>query len=87
MAAAPKTEGAAQLASPVDPAVFLPRERARYRYEGSLTTPPCSEVVDWNVYEQPIEVAAEDIATFKSLFPMNARPLQAIGRRFLLKGA
>jgi carbonic anhydrase len=85
MAAAPKQEGVAPLSEALDPAGFLPAAQARYRYAGSLTTPPCSETVDWNVFEQTIEVAAEDSAAFKALFPMNARPLQSIGRRFLLK--
>jgi len=86
MAAAPKAEGEASLAAAVDPKSFLPKSKARFRYEGSLTTPPCSEIVDWNVFEQPIEVAEKDIRAFVNLFPMNARPLQAVGRRFLLKG-
>jgi carbonic anhydrase len=86
MAAAPKTEGAGQLAAAIDPKKFLPKKPERFRYEGSLTTPPCTEIVDWNVFEQPIEVAETDIAAFVALFPMNARPLQTIGRRFLLKG-
>jgi carbonic anhydrase len=38
-------------------------------------------VADWNVYEQSVEVAA-----FKANFPMNARPLQPVNRRFLLRG-
>ncbi|MCW2316554.1 carbonic anhydrase [Rhodoblastus acidophilus] len=86
MAAAPKAEGEAALAAAIDPKSFLPKTKARFRYEGSLTTPPCSEIVDWNVFEQPVEVAESDIRAFVNLFPMNARPLQAIGRRFLLKG-
>ncbi len=85
-ATAPKTEGAAALAAPLDPAKFLPKAKKFYRYEGSLTTPPCSEVVDWTVYEAPIEVASADIETFRKAFPMNARPLQQMNRRFLLKG-
>jgi carbonic anhydrase len=87
MARAPKKEGSATLISPVDPNAFLPVDRTRFRYEGSLTTPPCSETVDWNIYAAPIEVAQSDIAAFKSIFPMNARPLQQPGRRFLLKTA
>jgi len=86
MAAAPKTEGEATLSAPVDPNKLLPKNRARFRYEGSLTTPPCSEIVDWNVFEQPIQVAEADISAFVKLFPMNARPLQTVGRRFLLRG-
>lgn len=86
MAAAPGTEGKKTLAAPLNPAGLLPSDTRRFRYEGSLTTPPCSEIVDWNILETPIEVDAVDILAFKSIFPMNARPLQAMGRRFLLKG-
>lgn len=86
MAIAPKGEGEQKLAKPIEPESFLPKSRTRFRYQGSLTTPPCSEVVDWNVLIEPIPVAATDIAAFRMMFPMNARPLQAANRRFLLKG-
>jgi carbonic anhydrase len=86
MQVAPKKEGEKALDKPADPRQFLPASRALYRYKGSLTTPPCSEVVDWNVYEQPIDVAAEDIEAFRAIFPMNARPVQPVNRRFLLRG-
>lgn len=85
MAAAPKAEGAASEPIALTLAGLLPWERARYRYEGSLTTPPCSEVVDWNVFAAPVEVAQADIEAFRALFPMNARPIQSVNRRFLLK--
>ena len=86
MRAAPKSEGEKDLDKPLDPRQFLPASQSLYRYQGSLTTPPCSEVVDWNVYEQAVEVADEDIEAFKAIFPMNARPLQPLNRRFLLRG-
>ncbi|MFG1479454.1 carbonic anhydrase family protein [Xanthobacter sp. V4C-4] len=84
-AAAPKSEGSAPLPGPFDPSALLPQARGLYRYEGSLTTPPCSEVVDWNVFATPITVAQADIDAFRAIFPMNARPLQAVNRRFLLQ--
>ena len=50
---------------PADPAIhprgLLPAQRTYYHYEGSLTTPPCSETVDWIVLTQPIEVDEDDI--------------------------
>lgn len=85
MGAAPHKPGKADLAAPLDPSALLPQARQLYRYEGSLTTPPCAEVVDWNIYTTPMKVAQGDIDTFKALFPMNARPLQAMNRRFLLR--
>jgi len=83
---APATAGEAKLTAPLDAARLLPNNRALYRYEGSLTTPPCAEVVDWNVFATPVPVAQADIDAFKKIFPMNARPLQPVNRRFLLKG-
>lgn len=85
MAAAPRKPGEKVMGAPVDPAGLLPAARGTYRYEGSLTTPPCSEIVDWNVLASPLEVAQADIDAFRAIFPMNARPLQAVNRRFLLR--
>lgn len=63
---------------------MLPTRRGYYRYSGSLTTPPCSEVVDWLLMREPIQVARADIDVFAKLFPMNARPPQKDNRRFVL---
>jgi carbonic anhydrase len=68
----------------IDPNRLLPPGRAYYRYEGSLTTPPCSETVDWFVFAEKLEVAEADIARFAKLYPMNARPVQKRDRRFIL---
>jgi len=87
MAKAPKKESEDKLKIlPLDPSVFLPPNREIFRYEGSLTTPPCSEIVDWAVMEKTVEVAQADIDAFKAIFPMNARPLQKLNRRFVLTG-
>ena len=68
----------------VDPNGLLPASLAYWSYEGSLTTPPCSEIVDWMMVRQPVEVAEADIARFAALYPMNARPVRADNRRFIL---
>jgi carbonic anhydrase len=81
----PRDQGSPVPADPViDPAELLPTRRAYYHYEGSLTTPPCSETVDWIVLADPIEVDEDDIARFAELYPMNARPVQDRHRRFIL---
>jgi carbonic anhydrase len=67
-----------------DPATLLPKDPISYRYAGSLTTPPCSEVVQWVVYRQAVTASAEQLERFARLFPDNARPVQPINRRKLL---
>jgi carbonic anhydrase len=64
------------LDSPFDPASFLPRSRAHYRYVGSLTTPPCTEGVQWVVMSEPVTVSDEDMAQFAERIHFNARPVQ-----------
>lgn len=64
---------------------LLPRDRGFYRYEGSLTTPPCSENVDWALMSETIQASAEQINAFERVYPFNARPVQALNRRFLLR--
>lgn len=84
MASAPAEPGEAPL-GPADAADLLPRDDDYYRYQGSLTTPPCSEIVLWSVMERAIAVSDAAIAKFRALYPMNARPLQALNRRYVLE--
>ena len=63
---------------------LLPIDKEFYRYYGSLTTPPCSEKVNWIVYQKPIEVSIAQVQKFAKLFPINARPVQQLNSRFLL---
>jgi carbonic anhydrase len=71
--------------STIDPAALLPIARGFFRYQGSLTTPPCSEGVLWTVFKEPIEASDTQIRQFAALFPVNARPAQPLHRRFLLE--
>jgi carbonic anhydrase len=81
----PSEEGPAVPADPaIDPRRLLPDDLTYFRYEGSLTTPPCSETVNWIVLARPIHVDEADIARFGKLYPMNARPTQLRDRRFIL---
>lgn len=64
---------------------LLPDTRRYYRYQGSLTTPPCSETVTWTVLKEPLQISADQVARFAKLFPMNARPVAPLNRRFLLE--
>lgn len=64
---------------------LLPRDVGNYfRYNGSLTTPPCSEGVLWTVMDESITVSAEQIEAFHAVFELNARPVQPLGERELI---
>ena len=67
----------------LDPIKLLPEDRRYYTYMGSLTTPPCSEGVLWMVMKSPVQVSAQQIAIFSRLYPMNARPIQALNNRLI----
>lgn len=66
-------------------AALLPEARSYYTYQGSLTTPPCSEIVRWLLLDKPVELAAEQIAAFTAIYDGNARPTQPLGARDLLQ--
>jgi Eukaryotic-type carbonic anhydrase len=38
-----------------------------YTYSGSLTTPPCSEIVSWNVVDRPLQISVRDYRRLTSL--------------------
>lgn len=75
---------------PFDPASLLPDDRTAYRYEGSLTTPPCTEDVTWLVIKQPLLLsdvqienltavhASENIHNSRPLQPLNDRTIQSV---------
>ncbi len=64
---------------------LMPEDKSYYRYEGSLTTPPCTEDVQWFVMQEPIELSEEQLRAFQFVFPVNARPIQPLGAR-VVKG-
>jgi carbonic anhydrase len=68
------------LDAPFDPASFLPQSRGHYRYIGSLTTPPCTEGVQWVVMGDVVTVSDEDMAQFAERVHFNARPVQRQAR-------
>ncbi len=71
----------------IDANVFLPKKRNYYNYQGSLTTPPCSEGVRWFVLAQPMAIGAKQVDAFVSLVSFNARPVQPLKGRRVLKSA
>uniref|UniRef100_A0A4W6D950 protein-tyrosine-phosphatase n=1 Tax=Lates calcarifer TaxID=8187 RepID=A0A4W6D950_LATCA len=72
-----------------------------YRYTGSLTTPPCSKVVEWIIFSRPVYLSQSQLEAFYSIFTTeqqdhvksveylrnNFRPLQDLGNRKVFKSA
>lgn len=81
--AMPSKAGAkSALKDPVSAADLLPKERKYYRFEGSLTTPPCSEGVRWMVLQKPVTASKAQIEAFrKAVGFANNRPVQALNAR------
>lgn len=84
-ASLPKDKGGKKddAAATVDLASLLPPDRTAITYEGSLTTPPCTEGIRWYVLSAPIGITGEQLGAFVSATRMNAtnRPLQPLGAR------
>lgn len=62
---------------------LLPNGRSYWSYEGSLTTPPCSEGVQWRVFRDVVEASPEQIKALRALMGENARPVQDLNHRNL----
>lgn len=79
-AALPAQQGE-QPIKPFDTSALLPATHPYYAFEGSLTTPPCTEGVAWQVLKTPATLSAAQIEAFRKIFPMNARPVQPLNGR------
>ena len=73
-----------KLGKALDPSQLLPENRTVFRYQGSLTTPPCSEGVVWNVMRRPMTDSRASIDLLKQHLHANARPPQELNGREVL---
>lgn len=67
----------------INAADVLPRNLRYYQYDGSLTTPPCTEGVKWILLKQPVTASRAQIEKFSQTFGMNARPPQPVNDRWI----
>ena len=83
LAAAQKKGGASVS---LDPGELLPPTTDFYRYNGSLTTPPCTEGVRWFVFKEPQTIAKEQVEAFARIMGgENNRPVQPVNARPVLQ--
>lgn len=82
---APKSEGpeVKPEGQRFDPANLLPRDMKFFLYDGSLTTPPCTENMRYYILREPINISRDQILQFpfkissRPVQPQNGRPISA----------
>lgn len=68
----------------VDPQDLLPKDATHYyHYVGSLTTPPCTENVNWYLIKMPNSISKEQIKAFRKYYKDNERPVQPVNNRII----
>lgn len=82
LAAAPGTAATVRIPPEFAEHVF-PAPNGVHHYDGSLTTPPCSEDVKWYVRRTPTRLSPEQIAAFAAVYDHNNRPVQPLNERAL----
>ncbi len=66
----------------IDPQDLLPNDANHYyHYVGSLTTPPCTEGVQWYILKQPVSASKDQIQTMRKYYENNYRPVQPLSGR------
>lgn len=74
------------LADQVHPLDLMPAGRGYYRFNGSLTTPPCTEGVKWLVMKDAVSVSAQQVQAFERVMRHpNNRPVQPHNARYVLE--
>ena len=85
LAKVPEKDQIQPLQDDLNPADLLPREREYFRFNGSLTTPPCSEGVRWFVMREAQAGTEQQIDSLHQVMGDNARPLQPLNARVVLE--
>jgi len=94
MALSPTSPGESEPSGEVNVLDLLPSRRGFYRYEGSLTTPACSESVQWFLMQDPVPITPAALAKLHSViklfpsyegYPNNNRPIANQNGRAVLK--
>ncbi len=68
----------------IDPQDLLPKDLSHYyHYTGSLTTPPCTENVQWYILKDTDSISSAQLKIFRKFYLDNERPVQSINSRHI----
>ncbi|NOH66604.1 carbonic anhydrase [Vibrio rotiferianus] len=81
----PDKEQNVAIKAPFDADILIPTDKEYYRFNGSLTTPPCSEGVRWLVLKDVQSISPEQVEEFAKVMGTNNRPIQALNARMVLE--
>ncbi|EEB15697.1 carbonic anhydrase, putative [Pediculus humanus corporis] len=56
-----------QIENYINPFNLLPEKKTYWTYQGSLTTPPCTENVTWIIFKDPVEISDRQLSIFRTL--------------------
>lgn len=79
-------EGEVNAYNGFNPKKLLPHSKRHFRFNGSLTTPPCTEGVKWVVMKKPLTISEEQKELFAEfVHEHNNRPVQPLNARVIVK--
>lgn len=70
---------------PINHTHFIPKKQTYYKYNGSITTPPCTENVTWFIFDNYIEASDEQIKFVTKNIKKNNRQTKDLGSRIIIK--
>nr|WP_299418148.1 carbonic anhydrase family protein [uncultured Emticicia sp.] len=78
-------EKESSLLKTINPLDLFPASKKYYNYTGSLTTPPCSQGLNWIVLKDKLKISAEQISKFEAKYNHNFRPVLPVGSRTIFE--
>jgi carbonic anhydrase len=78
-------EKESSLSKTINPLDLLPLSKKYFNYTGSLTTPPCSQGLNWIVLKEKLKISTEQISKFEAKYNHNYRPILPIGSRTIFE--
>lgn len=79
-----KAAKAGKASMDMDVSAMIPESFSVYRYMGSLTTPPCTEGVNWHVADEVLTASKAQIAAMQEYLGTSNRSLQPVNNRLIV---